>query len=306
MAPDPTSISLPGDGLDLHAWEAGDGEITVLLLHGYLDCGGSFLPLMKHLPEGLHVLAPDFRGHGRSGWVHPSGWYHFFDYARDVRALVQARARERLVIVGHSMGGGVAQLVAGAWPESVERLVLVEGMGPPAEGAEGGPARLRRWVAELGAAPKGRTYGSVGEVAESLARRYPGVSAEIAAEIAPHLAESKDGRWGWRHDPRHRARTPALYDVARYRPFVEAITAPTLLITGGRGWYGYPDLPERRRRLQDRRRLHWADCAHMTHLERPRELAQAIARFAMGEDPPGALVPGRDAGADDNVPGGTT
>ncbi len=303
MAPDPTSFRVPVDGLDLHGWEAGDGDVTLLLLHGFLDCGGSFLPLIKHLPEGLHVLAPDFRGHGSSGWVDPAGWYHFFDYARDVRALVRARAREKLVIVGHSMGGGVAQLVAGAWPDSVQRLVLVEGMGPPGEDRAQGPARLRRWVQELDSPRAGRTYGTLEEVAVSLQRRYPGVSEEVAAEIAPHLAEEHEGRWRWRHDPRHRARTPALYDVARYAPFVEAITAPTLLITGGRGWYRYPDLPERRRHLRDRRRLHWADCAHMLHVERPRELAEAIACFALGEDPPGALVPGRDAQADDNLPG---
>ena len=70
------------------------------------------------------------RGHGESGRVDHASWYHFADYLRDVRAVVDALAEGHLAVLGHSMGGGISVLFAGTYPEEVHRLVLVEGLGP--------------------------------------------------------------------------------------------------------------------------------------------------------------------------------
>ena len=108
----PVSLRQPAGGLELEVLEWAGGDATLLLLHGYLDCAGSFGPLVRRLPAGLHVLAPDLRGHGRSDRVGAGGWYHFPDYVRDVKGLIDARARDRLFVGGHSMGGSVAVMLA--------------------------------------------------------------------------------------------------------------------------------------------------------------------------------------------------
>jgi pimeloyl-ACP methyl ester carboxylesterase len=277
----------PAAGLDLNLFEWEGGDTTVLLLHGYLDTGGTFGPLVRNLDPSLHVLAPDQRGHGRSDRVGADGYYHFYDYVRDVRALARARVRERLILVGHSMGGGVASLYAGAWADEVDRLVLVEGLGPPPEPILEGPARMRRWIKEMESPRAGSEYASLADVAASLVKRNRGMDEAIALELADHLAVEQEGTWVWRHDVLHRTRNPLPYEPARYAPFLDAISCPVLLVTGGRSWYRYPDLVERRKRLGDRRRIHWPECGHMVHWERPAALAAAISAFARGEEPEG-------------------
>jgi pimeloyl-ACP methyl ester carboxylesterase len=286
---------VPAAGLDLNLFEWEGGDTTLLLLHGFLDTGGTFGPLVRHLDPSLHVLAPDMRGHGRSGRVSADGSYHFYDYVRDVRALVRAHARQRLVILGHSMGGGIATLYTGSWPEEVDRLILVEGLGPMAERVEDGPARMRRWINELDAPGEGKRYGSLAEVAASLVARNRGLDPALAEELAGHLAHDDGAGWTWRHDRLHRTRNPQPYDPSRYTPFLDAIACPVLLVTGGRSWYRYPDLPERRAHLRDRRRVHWPDCGHMVHWERPAELGAAVSAFVAGREPEGVRTVDADA-----------
>ena len=299
----PTSHVVHGSGLPIRTlvWEprppTATEQATVLLLHGYLDCGGTFAPLVRHLPDGLRVLAPDLRGHGESGRVPASCWYHFVDYVRDVRAVVDAlHPGGRLVVLGHSMGGGVAVQFTGAYPAEVERLILVEGLGPPREDLSVGPARVARWVAELAAGPKpARGFASLEEAAARIARQNPAMATEQALEAATWLAEEAGGGWRWRHDPWHRARTPQPYQPERYVAFVAAITAPVLLVTGGRSWYRWDDLEERRAQIADRRRLHLESVGHMVHYEAPAVLGAAIGEFLAGREPLGSLRPGEAA-----------
>lgn len=304
----PTSHVVQGSGLRIRTlvWEAEaappDGPpTTLLLLHGYLDCGGTFSPLVSQLPPWLRVLAPDLRGHGESGRVPHGCWYHYVDYVRDVRAVVDAlHGSGRLVLLGHSMGGGVGALFAGAWPEEVERLILVEGLGPPREDASGAPSRLARWVRELDAGPKpARGFATAEEAAARLVRQNPVMPPSRALAAVRWLAEEVDGSWQWRHDPWHRARTPQLYQPERYRPFMHAITVPVLLVTGGRSWYRWDDLEERRAHLVDRRRLHLDEVGHMVHYEVPGVLGAAVVEFLEGREPRGSVRPAADgAGAD--------
>ena len=293
----PRSETVTGSGcpLRVHVWDA-DGAppqgapSTLLLLHGYLDCGGTFAPLVRRLPPWLRVLAPDMRGHGESGRVDHASWYHFADYLRDVRAVVDALAEGHLAVLGHSMGGGISVLFAGTYPEEVHRLVLVEGLGPPGEELDTGPSRMARWVRELADGPRGsRPFSSMDEVASRLQRQNPALPAERAAELAGWLAHEVDGEVRYRHDVWHRARTPTVYRPERYAPFLRAIACPVLTVTGGRTWYRWPDLDERREHIANRTHLHVEDCGHMVHYERPDELAARVTRFLAEAAPVASL-----------------
>jgi pimeloyl-ACP methyl ester carboxylesterase len=117
-------------GVQLHFAEQGraNGE-PVILLHGYSDSWFSFSRVLPLLPDSYRVYALDLRGHGRSD--KPDSGYQMHDLAADVLAFMDAKGIVRATIVGHSMGGFVAQQVALAAPRRVSRLVIVSAATAP-------------------------------------------------------------------------------------------------------------------------------------------------------------------------------
>jgi non-heme chloroperoxidase len=111
-------------GVRLRYAESGDpvGH-PIILLHGYTDSWFSFSRVLPILDQSYHVYILDQRGHGDS--ERPRSGYTFPDFAADVIAFMDAKGIMRATLVGHSMGSFVAQGVALAAPERVERLVLI-------------------------------------------------------------------------------------------------------------------------------------------------------------------------------------
>src|SRR4051794_8219982 len=156
----PRSHQIVANGLSHHIleWNAAGGgsggiaSATALLLHGFMDAGGTFDLLAPSLfGAGLRVLAPDLRGFGRGARAPEGSYYHFTDYIGDVAAIVRAAIADAspLFLVGHSMGGTIASYYAGAFPDRVTKLALLEGVGPPDNPANVAPVRVRRWIADM-------------------------------------------------------------------------------------------------------------------------------------------------------------
>ena len=122
------------------------GRPRVIALHGWLDNAASFRPLLPHLPE-LDLLLVDLPGHGRSSHLPPGAEYGLTTHLHAALDAADALAWERFALLGHSMGAAVATLVAAAMPHRVERLALVETLGPLAEQVEETSLRLQQAVA---------------------------------------------------------------------------------------------------------------------------------------------------------------
>jgi pimeloyl-ACP methyl ester carboxylesterase len=109
--------------------KAGRGP-ALLLLHG-LGCDHTtWLPVLASLARRYTVIAPDLLGHGRS--AKPRADYSLGGYANGMRDLLTVLGIDRVTVVGHSFGGGVAMQFAYQFPERTERMVLVApgGLGP--------------------------------------------------------------------------------------------------------------------------------------------------------------------------------
>src|SRR3712207_1718349 len=123
MNPAIRSVTLPS-GIGLPYAEQGDPSgIPVLLLHGISDPWRSFEPVLPHLPGSIHAIAPSQRGHGDAD--RPATGYQPRQLAADMAALMDALGLGAAVVVGHSMGGTVAQRLAIDHPRRVLGLVLV-------------------------------------------------------------------------------------------------------------------------------------------------------------------------------------
>jgi pimeloyl-ACP methyl ester carboxylesterase len=122
-------------------WGPPDGEPT-LALHGWLDNAASFDLLAPLLPR-LRICALDLPGHGRSQHRPAGVVYHFVDYVADVLAAADALGWSRFILMGHSLGAGIATLVSAIAPERVSKAVLIEGLGPQASPGGDAAARAR-------------------------------------------------------------------------------------------------------------------------------------------------------------------
>jgi non-heme chloroperoxidase len=114
------------DEIDLWYDVSGEGDRTVLLLHGWGGAGSghSWRQLLPHLDLArLRVVAMDFRGHGRSGAAR--GCFTVERFAMDALAVAAAAGLERMVLAGFSMGAKVAQWIACRRPELVEAQFLM-------------------------------------------------------------------------------------------------------------------------------------------------------------------------------------
>ncbi|WTW94095.1 alpha/beta hydrolase [Streptomycetaceae bacterium NBC_01309] len=112
---------------DVHGYRrayriAGHGP-PLLLVHGIGDSSETWLPVVAELARRYTVIAPDLLGHGSS--AHPRADYAVAAYACGMRDLLGVLDIERVTVVGHSLGGGVAMQFAYQFPERCERLVLV-------------------------------------------------------------------------------------------------------------------------------------------------------------------------------------
>jgi pimeloyl-ACP methyl ester carboxylesterase len=102
--------------------KAGSGP-ALLLVHGIGDSSDTWRPVVEQLAEHHTVIAPDLLGHGRS--EKPRADYTIAGFANGMRDLLTILEVERVTVVGHSLGGGVAAQFAYQFPERCERLVLV-------------------------------------------------------------------------------------------------------------------------------------------------------------------------------------
>jgi pimeloyl-ACP methyl ester carboxylesterase len=105
---------------------AGSGP-PLLLLHGIANSSETWARVAPLLSERFTVIAPDLLGHGRSAT--PRGDYSLGAHASGARDVATALGHDRVTVVGHSLGGGIAMQFAYQFPERSERLVLVSSGG---------------------------------------------------------------------------------------------------------------------------------------------------------------------------------
>jgi pimeloyl-ACP methyl ester carboxylesterase len=104
----------------------------VVLIHGYTDNARDWVPLIPFLSPSDRLIVVDLRGHGRS--AKPECCYTRYDFAYDIKLLLDVLHVRQTDLIGHSMGSIVAQTFAESWPERTARVVLISPTGGPRAG----------------------------------------------------------------------------------------------------------------------------------------------------------------------------
>jgi pimeloyl-ACP methyl ester carboxylesterase len=244
----------------------------LILLHGGRDHCRNWDWVAADLRRDYHVICPDLRGHGDSGWS-ASGHYTMANYIYDLAQLIHQQALAPVTVIAHSLGGNIALRYAGIYPGNVRRIVAIEGLGPgPRQAALSHelsmPERMRAWIDQTRAL-SGRQH-----------RRYPTLDAayarmqdankHLSAAQARHLTQhgvnqNEDGTYSWKFD--HYVRLWPPYDMPReaIAGLWGAITCPTLLVWGRESWAKNPETDGRLAFFQNARVLAVDQAGHWVH-----------------------------------------
>lgn len=256
------------------------GGTRVLALHGWLDNANSFAPLAAALPE-LDLVALDLPGHGHSSHRPPRTWYHYIDYLDDALAAFDALGWDEAVLLGHSLGGAVASVLAAARPQRVQRLVLIEALGPIAARPDTAVDSLRKALDERAVAAEKqlRTFQHPSE-AIAARMRANGLSEAAARLLVDRSLRAVDGGFAWRSDPRLTVATPARIHESMIREWLAAIECRVLLVAADPS-PPYFETELREARMACVRNLDSVVLPgnHHLHLEDPEPVARAIRAF---------------------------
>ncbi len=116
-------MKIESNGINIHVEEQGSGDLALVLLHYYGGSTRTWKYVTPSLAKSYRTVAMDFRGWGKSD--DPATGYALADFADDVAGVINGLGLKRYVLVGHSMGGKVAQLLASRQPRGLAALVLV-------------------------------------------------------------------------------------------------------------------------------------------------------------------------------------
>jgi len=271
----------------VRTWGEADAP-KLFMLHGWMDVGASFQFLVDAFERDWHVVAPDWRGFGRSAWCADGYW--FADYIADLEAILNVFApNEPARLIGHSLGGNVVTLYAGIRPERVAKVVSLDGFGIPAEDAAGAPLKYAKWLDALRDPPAFAPYASLAAVADRLQKNNPRLSRDKAEFLAGHWAESlPDGSARLVSDPRHKLPFPIVYRMEEVRAVWARVTAPVLWVGASDSfvltWLGEGEngLRERLRAIRNCSLVTIPDAGHMLHHDQPAAVAAVIEPFLVG------------------------
>lgn len=189
--------------------------------------------------------------------------------------------------MGHSLGGIVSSIYAGAFPERVAQLINVEGYMVPARTADVAPQRARDWIEQSGE-KRFRVFPTLKAFAERLRQSNPHLSEARASFLAKYLTKRVAKGWTMAADPKHKLMEPYWVPLEVHYAFWQKITARCMLVSA--------EKTEMALRFGDgdfwksvhEREAHFPagscvtqipDCGHMVHHQKPAELAEKIIEF---------------------------
>jgi pimeloyl-ACP methyl ester carboxylesterase len=263
------------DGLRLHFWEWGDPkEETYVFVHGVRDQGRSWDPFLAALrARGVpikHAVALDLRGHGDSEWPATSRGYQHEDFLSDLAGLLKHLDKEPLTIIGHSLGGSMCLLYAGAFPQKVKRMVLLESLGPFARADDEVPNIVAERL-------KGRDYVEIPfpyESLEAAAKALQKAFPLIPDDAALHMA---------RHDPILRYRTTTAMSEGQIEAFIRRLQCPILFVYGTESGFMKSVRGPRAKLFTNAKIVPVEGAGHHIPHEKPEVLADIVAPFLTKE-----------------------
>ncbi len=283
-------LSINGFSIKAKTWGDPNGK-PVLAIHGWLDNANSFDKVAPLVDDNIHIVAIDLAGHGLSSHRENNGNYYLWDYATDVLNCMDVLGWKTCSILAHSLGTGVASIIAGAFPNRIEQLVFIDGLGAPFVSKEDKIVfDFKTAFQQLKMAKKTQLYGFSSKTVatfktkeEAIRNRMDNIISPISYNASQTLINrgliEVSGGYRWSHDPK--IALPKFHNITEIQAqqFIKHIHCDTLLILGNQGLFAN-NLFHSRLSFFKKATTHWIDGNHHLHLEEAHEtIAKLINQF---------------------------
>lgn len=230
----PAQLSITVQGMTFKAQQWGDpAGKPVLALHGWLDNSASFYRLAPLL-KGVNVIAVDMAGHGFSDHRLGVRPYNVWEDVSEIIGLADELGWQQFSLLGHSRGAVISTLIAGAFPQRIERLALLDGIWPMAEQAERAPEQLAQSILD---GQKVRRLKVLPDMPSMVRARLQGVwplSEASAQALTERGVRKVEGGYCWSSDSQLMSASALKLTEAHLDAFTERLTMPvTLLLAEG-------------------------------------------------------------------------
>jgi pimeloyl-ACP methyl ester carboxylesterase len=204
------------NGIRIHYTRTGGGKPTLVLLHGLTANGACWTRLAHLLEKEYDIIMPNARGHGESGV--PDFGYLYEDHARDVIGLINSLNLSPPVLLGHSMGGMTAAVIASRSPKLLRGLILADPTFLS--------TKVQREIRDSDIADQHRRIlgKPFEELVADLHDKHPNRSPDTVGLVARARLQTSMAAFG--------VLTPPYPD---YKQLVSAIEVPSLLVYGDKG-----------------------------------------------------------------------
>ena len=258
-----------------------DGKTMVFGFHGWLDNLATFETLAGCMPE-IRLIAIDFPGHGHSAHIEPGKAYYFIDGLFLIDDLIEHFQLDSVNLLGHSMGGAIATIYAAIQPDRVNKLMLIEALGPVTSQTKDTQSTLSKALSQRRALKNKRKpiYASFDQALAARAE-VSDIQPKLIKPLVERALTSVDKGYTWRADSRLRIPSTLRMSEDQLRCIIPNIKAPTLLIEGKLGLLQSPDAQyiQLRKPLVKQLQIHLLSGGHHLHLEYPNEIGKLLTEF---------------------------
>ncbi len=279
---EPVSYDLPWGTLRGLQWGNPTGQ-PILALHGWLDNCHSFLPvadtfIASALAQDYRLIALDWAGHGHSDHRPAGNYYHFIDYVYDIWYLIEQQQWSAVHLLGHSMGGFVANMLAAVAPQSVATLTTIEAFG------------LLAGVPNETAASIRKGFTSRWQQQSKRRPRYPDIASAINARVIAGdverehaemlvmrgLQSTEAGDYQFRADGFLRVLSPFRITVEQVSDVMASIECPFHVVLGDQGHQQLSQALSQWQTCVPQLQLHKVAGGHHVHMQQPQAIIDVI------------------------------
>ncbi len=285
-------IDLEGFLLRAKSFGNEDGQ-PVIGIHGWLDNASSFDHIASSLSPDIHFIALDLAGHGLSDHKDTNSSYYLWDHAQDVLKAIDQLGLQKVSILAHSMGTGIASIIAAGLPHLVEKMVFIDGLGAPfVTSEEEVVAAFAQSIRHHKMARKSKIFGFSSPSTyqyrtkeEAIHDRMNNQVGTISYHASSCLTERSlvavaDG-YRWRYDPRLVLPECFRMSERQAQSFISAISCETLIVLGRQGLFSNGMFHIRLSKFQNAK-VQWMEGGHHLHLEQKNDtLSQLINEFLL-------------------------